>query len=45
MDKRCLYIQFTHQIPDDKINYNIVSCPRCFAELILMDIKDGDNVD
>ena len=25
--------------------YNIVSCPRCFAELILMDIKDGDNVD
>ena len=45
MDKRWVYIDFTYQIPDDKIDYSIVCCPRCFAELILQDIQDGDHVE
>ena len=42
MDKRWEYIYFNYRIPDDKIDYRIVSCHRCFAEFILNDIQDGE---
>lgn len=40
MEKRWQYIQFNYQIPEEKIDYTIVSCPRCFAELILKGAGD-----
>jgi len=35
MHKRIFYIQLTQPIPDELVDYDIVTCPRCFAQLIL----------
>lgn len=35
MDERWVHIKFTHRFKQGDINYNLVHCPRCFAELIL----------
>ena len=35
MDERWKYINFTHQFDKSTIKYDLVHCPRCFAELVL----------
>ena len=35
MDERWIYIRFTSQLQQSEIDYNLVHCPRCFAEFIL----------
>ena len=35
MDERWTYIQFHHRFRNGEINYDLVHCPRCFAELVL----------
>ena len=35
MDERWTYVKFYYQFKDGEINYDLVHCPRCFAELLL----------
>lgn len=35
MDERWEYIHFKHQFQKAEINYDLVHCPRCFADLVL----------
>ena len=35
MDERWTYIELKHSYDKDQINYNLIPCSRCFAELIL----------
>ena len=34
MDERWTYIEFSHKFEHGQINYNLVHCPRCFAQLL-----------
>ena len=37
MNKRWKYIEFSHIYKDGEINYDLIPCGRCFAQLILCD--------
>ena len=35
MNQRWKYVEFNHRFDKKNINYDLVHCPRCFAELVL----------